>query len=273
MTEVKGSINFLKRLKKEQKTKVVDLDKTMLNDDANYNNNNNKNTNTNTNNNNDDLNIIISPTSSAPSSTSSSTSTSSYLVPIPFNNGDLNGPSSTPSTTSNTTASTSSSSSNPQMISVGSLVSTSQVIGGSVTSLSRSLSSRSIESSSSQTKIDGKENMTDANLNRKILIKPNHQHKQPSNTNTPNNNNNNNIKYGELIVLGHNGYIKNSDSNSNKINCASSRRKSKFSLKIREKPNGVKPCSQHNFQNNQEANVCRVLFILSIKFLHKIPFY
>ncbi len=265
MTEVKGSINFLKRLKKEQKTKVVDLDKTMLNDDANYNNNNNKNTNTNTNNNNDDLNIIISPTSSAPSSTSSSTSTSSYLVPIPFNNGDLNGPSSTPSTTSNTTASTSSSSSNPQMISVGSLVSTSQVIGGSVTSLSRSLSSRSIESSSSQTKIDGKENMADANLNRKILIKPNHQHKQPSNTNTPNNNNTNNIKYGELIVLGHNGYIKNSDSNSNKINCASSRRKSKFSLKIRDKPNGVKPWSQHIFQNNQEANV-RFIYLVKLNF-------
>ena len=251
MTEVKGSSNFLKRLKKDPKTKVmVDLNKTMLNENVNYNTNSNNNNN---NNNNNDLNLIISPASSATSSTSSSTSSnstssSSYLVPM------LSSTSSTSSNNNNNNnngggpSSTSSTNSNLQVISE-SLVFTSQVLGGSVNSLSRSLSSRSIDSSSSsQTKVDGKENLTDANSNRKILIQKQSSSKK-------------NIKYGELLVLGHNGYIKNSDSNSNKINCASSRRKSKFSLKIRDKSNGVKPWSQHIFQNNQEANVS-FLFLL-----------
>jgi hypothetical protein len=61
--------------------------------------------------------------------------------------------------------------------------------------------------------------------------------------------NNKNIKYGELIVLGHNGSIKAEDS------AKSSRRKSKFSLRIRDKSNGVKPYIQHNCQSTNEVNV------------------
>jgi hypothetical protein len=40
-------------------------------------------------------------------------------------------------------------------------------------------------------------------------------------------------------------------------NFSSSRRKSKYALKRREKPNGVKPSSQHNFQSASEANVSK----------------
>jgi hypothetical protein len=61
--------------------------------------------------------------------------------------------------------------------------------------------------------------------------------------------NNKNIKYGELLVLGHNGSIKAEDS------AKSSRRKSKFSLRIRDKSNGVKPYIQHNCQSTNEVNV------------------
>lgn len=54
------------------------------------------------------------------------------------------------------------------------------------------------------------------------------------------------IKYGELVVLGYNGSINNS---------TSPRRKSKFMLKRRDLPNGVKPASQHFVQSSQEADV------------------
>ncbi|CAF0998289.1 unnamed protein product [Brachionus calyciflorus] len=53
------------------------------------------------------------------------------------------------------------------------------------------------------------------------------------------------IKYGELVVLGYNGGLKNSNQ---------SRRKSKFVLNRRDLPNGVKPCSQHVLQTQQEAD-------------------
>lgn len=54
------------------------------------------------------------------------------------------------------------------------------------------------------------------------------------------------IKYGELVVLGYNGSISNT---------TSPRRKSKFMLKRRDLPNGVKPASQHFVQSSQEADV------------------
>lgn len=54
------------------------------------------------------------------------------------------------------------------------------------------------------------------------------------------------IKYGELVILGYNGSIPNSNS---------PRRKSKFVLKRRDLPNGVKPASQHFVQSSQEADV------------------
>ena len=66
---------------------------------------------------------------------------------------------------------------------------------------------------------------------------------------------NKNIKYGELIVLGHNGSIKAEDLGK------SSRRRSKFSLQIKDKPNGVKPYIQHNCQSSNEVNVSIIIWL------------
>lgn len=68
------------------------------------------------------------------------------------------------------------------------------------------------------------------------------------------------VKYGELIVLGYNGCISQSSYTSSSLirvngtNNAANRRKSKYILKRREKPNGVRPATQHNCQSSQEAN-------------------
>ena len=74
------------------------------------------------------------------------------------------------------------------------------------------------------------------------------------------NNANESIKYGELIVLGYNGCINPASMNlssSIKMNDLNNinRRKSKYILKRKEKPNGVKPATQHNCQSFQEINV------------------
>jgi hypothetical protein len=66
------------------------------------------------------------------------------------------------------------------------------------------------------------------------------------------------IKYGELVVLGYNGAI-----NSN-----NPRRKSKYALKRRETPNGVKPTSQHVLQSPQEADVNFAFFNTPFPSLH-----
>jgi len=69
----------------------------------------------------------------------------------------------------------------------------------------------------------------------------------------------NSIKYGELIVLGYNGCITNMKTgNAMHDPCHSyhsSRRKSKFSIKRRDKPNGVKPAFQFTCKSSQEVNV------------------
>jgi hypothetical protein len=65
----------------------------------------------------------------------------------------------------------------------------------------------------------------------------------------------NSIKYGELIVLGYNGCINATDP---KLS-ANTRRKSKYVLKPRSEPNGVKPSTQHFVQSSQEADV-RTIF-------------
>lgn len=98
-----------------------------------------------------------------------------------------------------------------------------------------------------------------------------------------NNSNKDTVKYGELIVLGYNGCINNHPAslfsmNDNKANTNanlfnnlnnfnSTRRKSKFVLKARDKPNGVKPAQQHNCQSSLEVNVCQFfkLFFFVIK--------
>lgn len=68
--------------------------------------------------------------------------------------------------------------------------------------------------------------------------------------------------YGELIVLGHNGQITNPRDSRNPFyelihsnRDYSVRRKSKFVLQKRSKPNGVKPDSQHYCNNGEEVNV------------------
>ena len=74
------------------------------------------------------------------------------------------------------------------------------------------------------------------------------------------------VKYGELIVLGYNGCISPNLLNESKINVINSaantnnsanmnRRKSKYVLNCRDKPNGVKPATQHIVQSSQEADV------------------
>lgn len=68
------------------------------------------------------------------------------------------------------------------------------------------------------------------------------------------------IKYGELIVLGYNGCIGNGTSSGHNQFVNSSRRKSKFILKSRDKPNGVKPATQHVLQTSQEVDVCLLLY-------------
>jgi hypothetical protein len=69
----------------------------------------------------------------------------------------------------------------------------------------------------------------------------------------------NSIKYGELIVLGYNGCITNTKTGSAMHDPChsyhSSRRKSKFSIKRRDKPNGVKPAFQYTCKSSQEVNV------------------
>jgi hypothetical protein len=81
-------------------------------------------------------------------------------------------------------------------------------------------------------------------------------------------------KYGELIVLGYNGCIGVGSSSSNdppRSNLAGynnnnsninsmSRRKSKYIIKSRDKPNGVRPATQHIVQSSQEAEVCLDFF-------------
>jgi hypothetical protein len=65
-------------------------------------------------------------------------------------------------------------------------------------------------------------------------------------------------KYGELIVLGYNGCIGSPDTNSAIVganNSNMSRRRSKYVLKSRDKPNGVRPATQHTVQSSQEADV------------------
>jgi hypothetical protein len=68
-------------------------------------------------------------------------------------------------------------------------------------------------------------------------------------------------KYGELIVLGYNGCIGVNSFNDPKAlnpgytNNSMSRRKSKYILKSRDKPNGVRPATQHIVQSSQEAEV------------------
>lgn len=72
-------------------------------------------------------------------------------------------------------------------------------------------------------------------------------------------------KYGELIVLGNNGCLKNietAQSAESKSSFSSTRRKSKFILKTRDKPNGVKPFTQHNCLSSNDINVS---FLKTIK--------
>jgi hypothetical protein len=108
------------------------------------------------------------------------------------------------------------------------------IISDKSTSTSASSSISPISSSDTSISFNNSES-TKENLVQQQL-----QHKQE---------NNKNIKYGELLVLGHNGSIKAEDS------AKSSRRKSKFSLRIRDKSNGVKPYIQHNCQSTNEVNV------------------
>jgi hypothetical protein len=65
----------------------------------------------------------------------------------------------------------------------------------------------------------------------------------------------NSFKYGELIVLGHNGCIRNQQDSLDKKSYSSSRRKSKFELFKNDKPNGVIKSSQINCETSQDVNV------------------
>ncbi len=80
---------------------------------------------------------------------------------------------------------------------------------------------------------------------------------------------NSTLKYGELIVLGYNGCITNMKTGHGMHDPChsyhSSRRKSKFSIKRRDKPNGVKPAFQFTCKSSQEVNVnCFFLFYLNL---------
>lgn len=120
-----------------------------------------------------------------------------------------------------------------------------------------------------ETKIIDKENLLNSykkissssnNLNfsnKNILFESN---LPVSNHSCSDKNNSDYIKYGELIVLGYNGYINPITANLSsfiKMNDLNNinRRKSKYILKRRDKANGVKPFSQHNCQSFQEVNV------------------
>lgn len=118
------------------------------------------------------------------------------------------------------------------------------IISDKSTSTSASSSISPISSSDTSLSFNNSES-TKENLVQQQPQQQQLQHKQV---------NNKNIKYGELIVLGHNGSIKAEDS------AKSSRRKSKFSLRIRDKSNGVKPYIQHNCQSTNEVNVSIIFY-------------
>jgi hypothetical protein len=82
------------------------------------------------------------------------------------------------------------------------------------------------------------------------------------------------VHYGELIVRGYNGKIAyptdpkdpfNELLNSSKDYLV--RRKSKFTLKKRSKPNGVKPDSQHSCKDREEINVINCIFKINLSLL------
>lgn len=74
-------------------------------------------------------------------------------------------------------------------------------------------------------------------------------------------NNSDVVKYGELVVLGHNGCISQTvtcdeimSQKKNSGSIFSNRRKSKFLLESKEKPTGVKPSAQFNCHNKQDLS-------------------
>lgn len=121
----------------------------------------------------------------------------------------------------------------------------------STSSSSNSFSSSSIYSDKQNLHIDSNNNSTELNTNN---LFPKLSNKE-NNNQTPSP-----VKYGELIVLGYNGCISNQQSSKSSASGSnstqnSSRRKSKYILKSRDKANGVKPTSQHILQSSQEVDV------------------
>ena len=128
------------------------------------------------------------------------------------------------------------------------------IISDKSTSTSASSSISPISSSDTSLSFNNSESTKENLVQQQQQQQQQLQHKQE---------NNKNIKYGELIVLGHNGSIKAEDS------AKSSRRKSKFSLRIRDKSNGVKPYIQHNCQSTNEVNVSIIFYYNETKLYNK----
>lgn len=217
ITESKSSISFLKRLNNKNKN----------NTGLTKNNNSSSKRST--------LNMLAQP---APPDKS--------LNQIDSNNNHLILSSGSSSTTHSSSPSSSCSAINA---SSNSTSTTTQI--PTVSSTSSSVTSLSSDSSSCQQQLNKKLNKE--NLAKNLVLTTPAVVSPPQ----PNTHLSKSIKYGELILLGHNGCINPANSIQSKINCSSSRRRSKFVLKMRDKPNGVKPCSQHSCQTNQEVNVSK----------------